>query len=173
LYAFGAGLAVTLCGLFAGYKLYENVPSQIPQDYTPRLTYADTNKSVLGENAVVKYIYSYTEDDEELSYEEAIPKSLVGLDVDGVHLALRDYAVCELSEDRLVVKKTIEGRSNAHYLIGEKDGYVAVYFENGILKEKTATPVSGLSPEIKAQILKGVKIDGAEELVKCLEDIES
>jgi hypothetical protein len=167
------GLAVTLCGLFTGYKLYKNVPSQIPQSYTQPLPYNTTAEPVLGENAVVKYVYSYTEDGEELSYEEPIPQSLVGLDVDGIHLALRDYAVCELSEDRLVVKKTIEGRSNAHYLIGEKDGYVAVYFENGILKEKTATPVSGLSPEIKAQILKGVKIDGVEELVKCLEDIES
>jgi hypothetical protein len=122
---------------------------------------------------VVKYIYNYSDDDEQVFYEELAPKFLQGLDIDGVKNALRGYEVCELTETSLVVKKNIDGRSNVHYSIGEKDGYVAVFFENGMLKEKTAMPMDGLATEIKAQIVRGVKVDGREELARYLEELES
>lgn len=165
------GVAVTLCGLFLGYSFYDKSPQSIAAPYSAAVTNTSATKTC--ENTIVKYIYHYNEDGEETFFEEPAPKSLQGLDVDGVRAVMPGYEICELSEQRLVLKRTIDGRSNCHYSLGEKDGYVAVFFENGILKEKTTTPVDGLDPEIKAQLVKGVKIDGNENLVKCLEDIES
>ncbi len=165
------GTAVTLCGLFLGYSFYDKAPERLPTAYTTAVKSPNIPKT--SENTVVKYIYHYTDDGEETFFEETAPKALQNLDIDGVRALMPGYEICELTEQRLVVKRNIEGRSNCHYSIGEKDGYVAVFFENGILKEKTTTPVEGLAPEIKAQLVKGVKIDGRENLIKCLEDIES
>lgn len=165
-----AGVSITLCGLFLGYGIYSRAPKEIPRVYAQPVP--EPEKTV-GAQTVVKYIYSYSDDGEQVFYEEMAPGYLQGLNIEGVKNALRDYEVCELTESRLVVKKNIQGRSNVHYSIGEKDGYVAVFFENGILKEKTATPIEGLDPKIKAEIIKGVTVDGSEELARCLEDIES
>ncbi|GEM_PF-2204910 len=165
------GIAVTLTGLFLGYAVYDKVPKELPETvYAEPVPKAEP---VVGENTVVKYIYSYTQDGEQVFFEEMAPERLQGLNAEEVKNALRGYEVCELNENRLVVKKEINGRSNTYYSIGEKDGYVAVFFENGILKEKTATPVEGLEEEVKAQISKGIKIQGKENLARCLEDIET
>lgn len=168
-----AGTVITVASLALGYSLYNQAPTELPQVYADEGINTESGTAVVGENTVVRYIYHYTEDNEELLYEEKAPKYLQGLDAEGIKATLEGYEVCELTDNNLVLRKTIEGRSNAHYSIGEKDGYVAVFFENGILKEKTATPVDGLEPEVKAQIIKGIKIDGSEELARCLEDIES
>lgn len=168
--AFAVGTAVTLAGLSAGYLFYNKAPKSIPKAYAEPMV---TAEPVVGENTVVRYVYTYTDDDEQMFYEEKAPSYLLGLTAEGVKSRLRGYEVCELSDNSLVVKKTIEGRSNAHYSISEKDGYVAVFFENGILKEKTAAPVDSLPEEIKAQVIKGIKIDGREELERYLEEIES
>lgn len=168
------GCAVlALAGVASGYGLCgklgsDSRPRQQVYAYPP-----EQNGARVGVNTVVRYVYSYTDDDGQLCFEQPAPSFLAGLDAEGVKRVLGDCEVCELTDDRLVVRKTIEGRSSAHYSIGEKDGYVAVYFENGILKEKTATPLDGLEPELKARVMRGIKIDGAQELVKCLEDIES
>lgn len=165
------GIGVTLCGLFLGYGFYDKAPKRLPEAYSSAVKTTDITKT--GENTVIRYIYHYNADGEEMFFEESAPKALQGLDIDGVRALMPGYEICELTEQRLVVKRNIEGRSNCHYSIGEKDGYVAVFFENGILKEKTTTPVEGLAPEIQAQLIKGVKVDGSENLIKCLEDIES
>ena len=168
-----AGAVITFFSIALGYNLYNHTSSELPQVYANEGIYKGSNTAVVCENTVVRYIYHYSEDNQELIYEEKAPSYLQGLDTEGVKEALEGYEVCELTSDNLVLRKIIQGRSNTHYSIGEKDGYVAVFFENGILKEKTATPIEGLDPQIKAQIIKGIKINGSEELIRCLEDIES
>jgi hypothetical protein len=168
------GTVVTLCGMLAGYKIYIKASSSLslPQVYATE-NLAEKKAPVVSTDTVVKYIYTYTEDNEEVFFEEKAPEYIIGLTAEQIQNTLRDYELCDFTENRLVLKKEIEGRSNAHYSIGEKDGYVAVFFESGILKEKTATPIDGLDPEIKAKISKGISIDGVENLARCLEDIES
>jgi hypothetical protein len=165
------GAVITLCGMLAGYRIY-NRATQLPQVYATE-NFAENAPIAVGDNTVVKYIYTYTEDNEEVFFEEKAPAYLIGLTAEEIKTAMPGYEICDFTENRLVLKKEIDGRSNAHYSIGEKDGYVAVFFDSGILKEKTATPIEGLDPEIKAKISKGIQIDGIENLARCLEDIES
>jgi hypothetical protein len=169
---FAIGTVLTLGGLLTGYKIYSKVPKLNPDVYATE-PIAERKALTVAADTVVRYVYTYTEDNEEVSFEEKAPDYLIGLTGEEVTDTLRDYELCEFTSDKLVLKKEIDGRSNAHYSIGEKDGYVAVFFDSGILKEKTATPIDGLDPKIKAQISKGIKIDGVENLARCLEDIES
>ena len=165
-----AGIVMIIAGSAIGYRFFDGISKGAPRVYA---TPAPAQIQRVDENTTVKYIYNYTDDGEQTFYEEPAPSYLYGLDTDGVKKALRGYEVCELSEDMLVVQKNIQGRSNAHYSIGEKDGYVAVFFESGILKEKTATPVDSLDPSVKAEVVRGIKVDGSEKLAAYLEEIES
>ena len=81
------------------------------------------------------------------------------------------------SEKEVVLQKVIEGESTQHYIIGEYDGYIAVFYEKEIngtkLKELTDIPLESLTEEEQEQIKKGIKITGKEELMKFLESYDS
>ena len=81
------------------------------------------------------------------------------------------------SEREVVLQKAIEGESTQHYIIGEYEGYIAVFYEKYIndtnIKEITNIPLESLPQEEQDRIKKGIKITGKEELMKFLESYGS
>ena len=75
------------------------------------------------------------------------------------------------------MQKTVIGSSNQRYVIGEKEGYVAVFYEEeqqGIsLKEVTDIPIDGLSEDEKLRLGEGIKVLGKEALDRTLENYSS
>ncbi len=87
-----------------------------------------------------------------------------------------DWDVNNFSEDTVELYKEIDGICDKHYVVREKDGYIAVYNldsdNNENLKEVTEIYVQYL-PEDDVELLKnGIKVIGDNELARVLADFE-
>ena len=73
------------------------------------------------------------------------------------------------------MKKTVLGPSNQRYIIGERDGFVTVFYdvEERFIKEITKTPIDSLPENERAAIIEGIRIVGDEKLLRALEDYTS
>lgn len=160
-----AGLSFSAMGF--GYFLYH------PQADEPeeRVTVNTQERERVSENTIIEYIYTYGDGITETAF-SPIPPYLIGLDETEAKESLKGFEVQEFGADRLVVKKVLEGNSRQHYVLGEKDGYLAVFYKKGMgLKEMTNTPINALTEDEKA--LFGAEIVGADKLARLLEDMET
>ncbi len=87
-----------------------------------------------------------------------------------------DWKVNNFSEDTVELYKEIEGICDKHYIVKEKDGYIAVYNldseNNQNLKEVTEIYVQYL-PEEDVELLKnGINVIGDNDLARVLADFE-
>ena len=93
---------------------------------------------------------------------------------DRMESAYPSWQMDEFSPLRVVFNRSERGRSSQHYVLGEKDGYVAVYYkDSGVLKEVTSTPVASLNDDERKSVISGKEIDGDTHLYLCLQDLES
>ena len=87
-----------------------------------------------------------------------------------------DWKVNNFSEDTVELYKEIDGICDKHYIVKEKDGYIAVYNldseNNQNLKEVTEIYVQYL-PEEDVELLKnGINVIGDNDLARVLADFE-
>ena len=77
----------------------------------------------------------------------------------------------------MVLRRTVEGNSHERYIVGVKNGYVAVFYEeeqNGVsLKEQTNIPVSSLDEEEQKRLAEGILVVGKDRLAQVLQDYGS
>lgn len=133
---------------------------------------ADTS-SLVNKNTVLTFVSSY-EDGFSDTREIVAPEYMYGWTREKVKSAYPSWQMNEFSPTRIVLNKQESGRSSQHYVLGEKDGYVAVYYkDSGLLKEVTSTPVASLNAEEIKIITGGKEIDGDKYLYLCLQDLES
>jgi len=61
------------------------------------------------------------------------------------------------------------------YVIGVHDGYIAVFYddEDYNIKELTSRPITALAAEEQTRLESGIRVTGAEELLRALEDFGS
>jgi hypothetical protein len=61
------------------------------------------------------------------------------------------------------------------YVIGVHEGYIAVFYDDEyyIIKELTSRPITALAMEEQQRLLQGIRVTGAEELLRALEDFSS
>lgn len=61
------------------------------------------------------------------------------------------------------------------YVIGVHEGYIAVFYddEHYSIKELTSRPVTALAAEEQQRLQQGIRVTGAEELMRALEDFSS
>lgn len=87
-----------------------------------------------------------------------------------------DWEVAEFSRDEIVISKTEEGICNEHYIIKEKDGYVAVYSldenDNETLEDVTEISTILLPNTDLVKLQGGICAYGKENLYSLLEDFE-
>lgn len=123
------------------------------------------------------YQYYYTEDGVTEVQEDIPPYFMLDLTLSDVSKYYTTWDIVSFSPKEVVMRKTIVGQSQQRYVVGQKDGYVAVYYEEekeGIsLKEITGIPVDGLSEDEKLRLNQGIKVMGNEALARTLENYSS
>ena len=131
----------------------------------------------IGKNTKLIYRYFYTQDNVMKETTEPAPEFLQGLNMEQMESICSDWDIIRFSSEKVIMRKVIEGSSKEAYVIGEKDGYLAVYFDDvekgPQLKEKTEIPLHVLPAEDVKKITKGIRINGDEDLVRILSDYNS
>lgn len=105
-----------------------------------------------------------------------IPEELVNKTREEIESFYSDWKVVTYSKLQILLYKEQEGICNEHYIIKEKDGYIAIYTvdENGkdTLQELTQILTAYLPEEDLTRLKEGIKIQGKEKLNQALEDYE-
>lgn len=125
----------------------------------------------------IVYQYFYEADGKLVEEKEFPPFYLINMDEDKLKSKFNEWKVISFSDKKVVMRKIVKEKSPFYYIIGEKDGSVAVFYENPVngirLREITDTPISSL-PEVEQNKLKaGIRIYGEDELINVLEDYSS
>ncbi len=125
----------------------------------------------------IVYEYYYPEDDVTEVYEDVPPYFLIDYTLEDMKRVYSNWVITSFSNREVVMKKNVSGPSNQRYVIGEKDGYVAVFYdienEGLILKEITEEPISALTESERTELEKGINITGNDKLLRALEDYTS
>ncbi len=148
--------------------------------YRPQADEPETRPSItpvspvtLSETAQIEYVYHYKGDGITETAAAPIPPYLIGLDEQQTREKTAGFEITSFTPQKLTVVKNLDGISRQHYYLGEKNGYLAVYYKHGGgLKELTNTPVSTLSAD-EYELLMSTEIIGKENLARVLEDMES
>lgn len=123
------------------------------------------------------YRYYYVDDDITEEQEDVPPYFMIDLTLDDMIKYYQDWDIVSFSGKEVIMQKTVAGKSNQRYVVGEHDGYVAVFYEeekDGIsLHEVTDTPVSSLTHEEQVRLTDGISVVGENNLIKVLEDYGS
>jgi hypothetical protein len=106
-----------------------------------------------------------------------VPKELINLTEDEFIEKYKGWTIRIFTPKEIKIYKDFNSNCNEHFLIKEKDGYIAVYNEITPdmleLKEVTNIDFNGLREEDKKSISNGIRIYGGEELSKFIEDFDS
>lgn len=128
-------------------------------------------------NTKMVYQYFYTKDRVTKEQLEPAPVFLQGLDLEQLKSVYNGWQIILFSPEKVILRCKIDGLSSETYILGENDGYLAVFYEDaqkGIhLKEKTELPLSALPDGEARQIREGLRITGEENLAKILSDFLS
>ncbi|WP_458407254.1 BofC C-terminal domain-containing protein [Anaerotignum sp.] len=134
-------------------------------------------KQTIRENTKIVYQYFYSRDKVTKEQIELAPVFLQGLDMEQLKSVYTGWQVVLFSPEKVILRCKIEGLSSETYILGEDDGFLAVFYEDaqkGIhLKEKTELPVSALPEGEAAQLKEGIRVTGEENLAKLLADLMS
>lgn len=105
-----------------------------------------------------------------------IPKELVNKTEDEIKKQYEDWIIEEFTANQITFYKEKDGICNEHYMLREKNGYLAIYtidlFGNETLKEMTQIVTSYLPETDIMRLKEGIQVNGKEELNATLEDYE-
>ena len=106
----------------------------------------------------IVYQYFYTQDRVMKKHIEPAPEFLQGLDLEQLKSIYTGWQVVFFSSEQVILRCSIEGMSDEVYVLGEDDGFLAVFYEDGKkqlrLKERTELPLSAL-PDGEAETASG------------------
>lgn len=100
-------------------------------------------------------------------------KELVNLTEEQLKAKYMDWTVKEFSPQQVILTREIQTFCPRHYIIGVKDGFIAIYVYNSEgkkeLYEETETSISTLTPEDQAKLEYGIIANSEDELQEKLE----
>ena len=125
----------------------------------------------------IVYRYYYTEDNILEEQEDIPPYFLLDLTLSDMLKYYSTWDIVSFSSKEVIMQKTVIGPSHQRYVVGERDGYIAVFYEEeqeGIsLKEVTEIPTSGLVEDEYFRLKEGIKVIGKDALARILENYGS
>lgn len=125
----------------------------------------------------IVYQYFYTQDRVMKKHIEPAPEFLQGLDLEQLKSIYTGWQVVFFSSEQVILRCSIEGMSDEVYVLGEDEGFLAVFYEDGKkqlrLKERTELPLSALPDGEARQLQEGMRVIGEENLAKVLADFMS
>ena len=158
-----AALLSFLVCLLAGYYAALWRGEQHPAE-TEAHTVLEEKKRIHAGTKIV-YQYFYTQDRVMKKHIEPAPEFLQG------------WQVVFFSSEQVILRCSIEGMSDEVYVLGEDEGFLAVFYEDGKkqlrLKERTELPLSALPDGEARQLQEGMRVIGEENLAKVLADFMS
>ena len=123
------------------------------------------------------YEYYYPEDNVTEVYEDSPPYFLIDYTFEDLKRLYPNWTIASFSDKEVVMKKKIAGPSNQRYIIGEEDGYIAVFYDLGdnerMLKEVTDKPLSAFSETERDILTEGIRVTGNDKLYRALENYSS
>lgn len=144
---------------------------------------AESETAVLGEKKRIRagtkiiYQYFYTQDRVMKKHIELAPEFLQGLDLEQLKSIYTGWQIVFFSPEQVILRCSIEGLSDEVYVLGEDDGFLAVFYEDEKnqlrLKERTELPLSALPDGEARQLREGMRVIGEENLAKVLADFMS
>lgn len=88
-----------------------------------------------------------------------------------------EWNILNSNENEIVFYKSVLSEAPNYYVIGEKDGFMAVYYEHpelGLrLREVTEREIASFELQEQDKLRIGIKVYGEENLIKLLEDYSS
>ena len=179
-------LIIALCvvsgfgGYFAALKYTEsenkNIVSQSEKINTEDLAVSSQDNSINPSTKMV-YEYYYADEGSTKVREDTPPYFMLGLTLDDMIKHYTNWKVVSFSPKEVVMRKTVYADDTQNYIIGEKDGYLTVFYEengekNGI-KEITSININGFSDEEKEKIKDEFAVSGDYDLNRVLESYGS
>ncbi len=143
----------------------------------PRTWEASVHETVIAKDAEIVYQYYYKQDGVTKQQVEPVQDFLEGLSLRQIKSIYHDWQVVSFASERVILRTSIDGRSDASFILGEKEGFLAVFQEDAqkkmMLYETTDIPLSAMPPTEQQQLKEGIRILGEEGLAKVLADYES
>ncbi len=127
-------------------------------------------------NAVIYFKTYYTECKHTTTETIDIPEELVNKTREDVTEKYKNWDIGEFSNQEITLYCEKEGICPEHYMVREKDGYIAIYQigedDRETLKEMTGIITNYLPETDILRLEEGIKVVGKEELNATLEDYE-
>ncbi len=194
MYVIGA-MIIILVAILVGYYLFQNNNYKEEPRIQAEIKNTVQEQNILQDSRIVNEISVSSQEKEKVSpkatlvlkkyYEECdhtikeyakIPEEYVNKTKEELEELQEDWEIEEFSNREVVLRKTINGTCNEHFVIREKDGMIVVYQvkdnNEEVLKEETGITVEYLTENDKLRLEEGIRIYGEEELNSTLEDYE-
>lgn len=175
------GVSISIISFWKGYSVYnerldaEKLALEKNRQQSEAAMAAEQAKITPSTKMV--YEYYYKKDGNKEVLEEVPPYFFIDKTRKQLENELKGWTVTAFDSSEVVLRKDIDSESYQHYVIGEYNGYVAVFYEKEVngtsLKEVTDTPVESLPEEEQEKLKEGIKIDGDDNLMKILSDYGS
>lgn len=175
---------VGMLGIILGYNIYDSKNNVIEYDTSNTTNVLKEEKPVnniktakITPSTKMTYEYLYKKDNITEIVEDVPPYFLIDLTREDLEKNFKDWQIKSFSEREVVMQKSIDAESTQHYIIGEYDGFIAVFYEKDInytnIKEITSISLDSLTKEEQEKVKNGIKITGKDELIKFLEAYSS
>lgn len=105
-----------------------------------------------------------------------IPEEFVNMNEKEIKKEFPEWELKGFSPNEIVILKEVSGICDEHFILRQKDGFIAVYTEKNSgeeeLKQTTDISVSYLTEQDRKNLENGIVAIGKEELNSALEDFE-
>ncbi len=187
------GFIVGAVGFFGGYLTFSQIGNDVEKIQAESLkdiSYINVKNNMIkndDENnkeetplkitPLTKVIYKYYNDKDGSieTVENYAPYFLIDKTEDEVNSSFESWNIEQFNENTVIMSRHISDISDECFIIGEHEGFVAVFYDSlsGKIKEITDTPVAALPIEEQELLSTGVTVYGENELLKLLADYES
>lgn len=163
--------------MLAGYYVTLRMGERGQQMEAVRANHTIQTNQMIHSNTKIIYQYFYSKDKTIKEQIEQAPVFLQGLDMEQLKSIYTGWQIMFFSPEKVILRCKIDGLSSETYILGESDGFLAVFYEdvqkNIRLKEKTELPLSALPDGEAMQLREGIRVTGEENLAKLLSDLMS
>ncbi len=166
-----------VAGYFMGVKGAQNIDINNDSEYLQETEDVSKSEEKIYPYTELNYEYYYPYENATETEKCLAPEFMVGLTLEDLNEYYSDWQVTYFSSEKVVMRKTIYSERNQRYIVGERDGYIIVYYEEDIdgkiVKEHTNIPVAALPNDERKRLQEGIKVIGEDSLMSILQDFGS
>lgn len=174
---FFASLCSFLVCMFLSYQITLQREERDRKAVETKEEFVMQKKNMIREDTKIVYQYFYTKDRVTKEKTEPAAEYLQGLDMEQLESVYHGWQIILFSPETVILRCSIEGLSSETYILGEQNGFLAVFYEDAQkiirLLEQTDLPLSALQEDDAEKIREGLRVIGEENLAKILAELNS